>query len=316
MTLRQKTLLLIGVTLISLLGVLYTTLSYLLMSHLYEIEQQRTRQEMRRALNVLSEDVAQMSVSARQWGAWDDTYAFMEDNNKRYIPSNLSPAAFSDLQLNVIVLLRNSGQKVFSQGFDLKQEKAVPVPQELTKQLAKGNPLLRHPNLTSARSGILVLPQNPLLIASQPIVTTDHKGPVRGTLIMGRYLNTQEIKRLETLNQLSLTVKRVDDSQLPPDFQTVRSALETSGQKQISPESSNLLGSEEIVVSPLNDDEIAGYVLLKDIYNKPALILRVDMSRAIHKQGRASLRYLIISLFGVGLVFCIGTLLFLEKLVL
>ena len=71
-----------------------------------------------------------------------------------------------------------------------------------------------------------------------------------------------------------------------------------------------------IFIRPLDIQSIAGYALLKDIYGKPALILRVDMPREIYSQGRASFLYLVLSLFVVALVFGVVTMVLLEKQVL
>ncbi len=56
--------------------------------------------------------------------------------------------------------------------------------------------------------------------------------------------------------------------------------------------------------------------MLPDIYGKPALLLRVDIPRDIYKQGLISLRYLLLSLLGVGIVFGASTVLLLERMVL
>lgn len=70
------------------------------------------------------------------------------------------------------------------------------------------------------------------------------------------------------------------------------------------------------LVRPLSPETVAGYTIIEDIYGKPAILMRVDSPRPIYKQGQASIRYLILSLLVVGLVFGVATLLILEKLIL
>ena len=156
------------------------------------------------------------------------------------------------------------------------------------------------------------------MIASNPILTSQNTGSIRGSLIMGSYLNAKRIQALRQRTQLSLSVYRIDDAQLPPDFQAVRSALEkTEADSSLSTQPSELSTKQApIIIRPLSADVIAGYTLLRDIYGKPALLLRADIPREIYKQGQVSLNYLILSLLGVGIVFSIGTLLLLEKTVL
>ncbi|HAX80115.1 MAG TPA: histidine kinase [Cyanobacteria bacterium UBA11372] len=320
MTLRQKTLLLIGVTLIGLLGVLYATLSTILLGYLYDLEVRKTRQELKRAVDALSEDVAQLSVVARQWGVWDDAYKFMENGDslrdgyaeRNFIKTNFSDSLFFDFRLNLVLLSRPAGQIVFSRGFNLRKQKAMPVPQALID----ANFGLQSTDLRSGYRGILLVPEGTLIVASQAIITTNGTGPSRGSLAIARYLNTAELNRLKALNQLSITIHKVNNPRLPTDFQQVRSEFELSKERLLNLESNRLLSSEEFVIRPLNNDTMCGYALLRDIYNKPAVLLRVDSPRVIYKQGLVGLRYLIFSLLGVGLIFIVATLLLLEKLVL
>ncbi|NJN99941.1 MAG: hypothetical protein HC875_40465, partial [Anaerolineales bacterium] len=119
---------------------------------------------------------------------------------------------------------------------------------------------------------------------------------------MGRFLTAAEVKRLAGLTDLSLTLQRFNSpALLPPDFQTARDAL-ASGAASF--------------VQALTTNTIAGYAPLLDIYDQPALILRVDLPRDIYAQGQASLRFFALSLAGVSLVFGLLTLWLLEKLVL
>ncbi|GET41194.1 adenylate/guanylate cyclase domain-containing protein [Microseira wollei] len=318
MTLRQKTLLLIGVTLIGLLGVLYATLSTILLSYLYDLEVRKTQKELKRALDSLSEEVAQLSVVARQWGVWDDAYKFMENGDslrdgyaeRNFIKTNFSDSLFFDFRLNLVLLSRPSGQIVFSQGLHLRQQKAMPVPQGLID----ANFELQSTDLSSRYRGILLVPEGTLIVASQPIITTDGRGPSRGSLAIARYLNTAELNRLKALNQLSITIHKVNNPRLPTDFQQARSEFELSKERLLNLASNRLLSTQEFIIRPLNNDTMSGYALLRDIHGKPAVLLRVDSPRVIYKQGLVGLRYLILSWLGVGLIFVVATLLLLEKL--
>ena len=140
-----------------------------------------------------------------------------------------------------------------------------------------------------------------MLIASRPILTSEDEGPVRGALIMGRYLDAATIRHLSKITHLSLVMHSFNDQKLPSDFQSVRSSL-----------------SEEtpVIVQPLSDHKIAGYTLIKDIYGEPVLMLRVDIPRKIYRQGQVSMGYLFLSLLLAALVFGAVVLMLLEKQVL
>jgi sensor domain CHASE-containing protein len=81
MTLRRKTLLIIGLGLVVVVAAVYATSTLILMGGFANVEEQDTRQNVNRALAALSDDFAELMRSNRDYAAWDDTYAFIEDAN-------------------------------------------------------------------------------------------------------------------------------------------------------------------------------------------------------------------------------------------
>ena len=317
MKLRQKTLLLIGLTLVGLVGVLYATLSTIFRSSFAELEERNAHQNMRRVQEAVFEELETLNTTTADYAKWDDTYAFIQRVNENFVRANLLDENFVRLRLNMVLLFNTKGEQVVGKGFNLEQKKEIPIPDSLKKHLTPNSILLDHPNTTSRIVGILLLPEGALAIASNPILTSQGTGPSRGSLIMASYINNKRVQELAKRTQLSLTLYRVDDTQLPPDFQAVRSSLEkTELASSSNTQSERSTKGAPIIIRPLNANVIAGYTLARDIYGKPALLLRADMPREIYKQGQISLQYLILSLFGVGIVFIIGTLFLLEKMVL
>ena len=302
MTLRRKTFLIIVLTLFCSITVLYGVSKSILLDGFARLEKATAGQNINRALNSVSELLRDLDRRTVDWAIRDETYGFAGDNNLNYIGTNLTAATFLSLQINLVMFINSSGQIVFAKCFDLNKKEAIPVPEELKKSVNAGSPLLRHrPDPKDRITGIVLLTEGPMLVASSPVLTTQGKGPVRGTLVMGRYLDAAEIDRLGKVTGLSLTLYRFDDAKMPSDF---RAAL------------ASLTPDVRYISRPLNEKRTAGYTLIKDIFGRPALIMRVDMPRDIYMQGIASLRYLIYILFAAGLAAGIGIFLIADKLVL
>jgi adenylate cyclase len=304
MKLYQKTLLTIGITLTSLFGVLYATTSSILLNGFTQLENREVRQNVQRAQNAYTNYLTEFNSLNYQWAAWDETYTFIKNGNQDYIKRNLRPADFQTLNINLILYLNSSGKLVYGQGFNLKQRKFNPVPRGFLPSLRARMNLQQQPNKMNRFSGIVLLPEGALVITALPILTGQGKGPPRGTLIMGRYLNDDEIKHLSKLTRLDIALYKVNNQQLPPDVQTVNTIFANTSQQN------------SIFVQPSSEDRIKGYALLQDIYKEPALLLRVDLPRDIYQQGQVSLHYFIVSLLVVGFVFTVATLLLLRRLVL
>lgn len=310
MTLRQKTVLIIGVTLLCLLVTLYLSLSTIWLNRVAKIEFQQTHQNVERVTEALVNNLHELNSTAKDWAGWDDTYTFVTDVNERYIQENLAEASFVNLRLNFMLFINTVGEIKYGKGLDLQQKVAISVPASLKQYLATRPRLIQHNTLNSSHTGILLLPEGSLLVASHPILKSDRTGPIRGSLILGRLLNHDELIRLSQLTRLSLTIYPFNQVQLPQDFQSIKDELTQEESKD------KTLTQSKILVRPLSSQRIAGYTLLRDIEGQPGLLLRVDTKRDIYQQGKQGLHYLVLALLAVGFVFGYVTLLLLEKWVL
>jgi len=271
-----------------------------LLGSFLSLEQQDIRQHVERAANALNDDIATLEQTTADYAGWDDTYAFMEDRNQKYIATNYVDETLSNNRLNLVLLVDPSGTVVFGKAFDLitGQQQAIP---ERLRTFVAADPLLHHPTIDGRIAGIVLLPDGPLLLASQPILTSAYSGPSRGTLLMGRRLDSAEVQRLAETTRLSLGFYRPDDPLAPADLATAQAALASA----TTP-----------IEQPLSEQTIAGYTQLTDIYGAPGLILRVEASRSIYTQGKASMLYFILSLVATGLVFGLVIMVLIERIVL
>lgn len=226
----------------------------------------------------------------------------LNDQASRVTPDGKNALAvlIADLKLNTFLLADADGRIVFSRGYDEETQTLTSPPRGLFPHLTPDNPLLRHPNAESSLTGLVFIPEGPLLVASEYILSSQGGG-ILGTVIMGRFLDDEEIRQLSELTRLSLVVHRLDGSDMPEDFQDALSTV-----------------SDEtpVAVRTLDDNLVAGYTVLPDIQGEPGMIMRVDVPRDIMDKGRLSMLYLLISLVAVGLVMVALILFLLDKLVL
>lgn len=301
MKLRQKTLVIVNMTLAGLIGVIYFASSSILMGSIRKAEENEARQTVKGVENLLAQSQQSFSDRFSDWSAWDDTYKFIQDKNSKYIESNLVPKQLTSLKANYMVYVNAAGEAIYSTGYDEKTKTALPIPQELNSRILKKNDLLLlRPDTTTKQTGIMVLPTSTMWITSQPILTSDGTGPVRGSLIVGRRIDQNTIDELSRIARLPLKLYRFNDTQLPDSIQTIR----TQSQPQ------------NVIIETVSEKALAGYLLINDIDGKPGLILQVDIPRTTYEQGLANLKYLIISLIFAGLVFDAVVIFLLERSIL
>lgn len=299
MTLRKKTLLISGITLLSLFGAIYTTAKSILLSGFAQVEQKDTQQNVRRVIEAYNDELAKLDLMNADEAEWDGSYSAIKAGNYKYFNSGFNYGSLLRSGIDLVIFVRRADRRiVFANFINPKSKKSLPPPKELLTYLQSDDSLLLAKDQEQKQVGILRLPEGSLLISVRQVLTSEGKGPSPGIVVMGRYL---KINRLAERTHFKITKQRLDHPPMPLDFQIAERAL---------------IKGASIFVQPLNEDIIAGYTMLKDIDGNKALLLRVDLPREIYHKGQASVRYLIWSLLLVGLVFSLTTLLLLEKLVL
>lgn len=301
MTLRTKIILVISLLSALSIAALFLVQNIILSTRFARLERENTERNIDRAVGAVWEDVSSISTEVGDWAPWDDTYVFVQDNNTDYVTYNLTDETVANIGMNLILYVNNAGELVYGKAMDLENVVEVPLPPSVSELVSLGSPLIQMTDEQSSVSGIVSLPEGYLLVAAQPILTSLNKGPIQGTLIMGRYLDLAELQGLAELTCLSMVVHAVQDSNALADFQ--------SAQPSLSPE-------QPTVVRPLDKDRVAGYALLTDICGNPTLVLRIDQTRDIYKQGQETIGYVILTLVVLFMWSGAASILLLDRFIL
>jgi signal transduction histidine kinase len=302
MNLRRKTFLILAVALIIMTLVVYVGAQFILLDNYEALEKQRAEVNVKRCLSALSTELSELDSTASDWAAWDDTYAFIQDANDNYVKSNLVDDTFANLRLNMLLFINSTGNVVYGKAFNLQDMSETPVPQDLLQLLSASDFLWHHADTESSLTGIVPLQEAPLLIASRPILTSQSEGPIRGALIIGRYLNSEEIENLEKTIYLPVVITPFNESEARIAFQSLYS--------------SPSFEDTPIFTRQLNADIISGCALIKDVYGELSFMLRVDMYQDIYKQGVINVAFFILALLGSGALLGLVAILIVERGVL
>jgi len=300
MRIRTRTLLLIGGMTLGLLAIVYAISASLFLGRFRRLEQREARRGLEQARNALAGELDELSVFNHDWAAWDDTYEFIRNRNPEYLKSNLMDETFSGGRLNLMMFLDREGGIAYAKSFDWRRGQRLAVPGMLAEYLRPGGPLVTGGDLDEHTSGILLLPEEPVLIVAHPILTSTSQGPSRGTLIMGRYLGAAELSELAEQTRLELRITRLDRGE----------------PEELPREARDQLLREGRLVRALDRKRIAAYAVLPDVRGQAALVLRSVIPREVYAQGLTGVRYLVLSLFLVGLAFGILVMVLLEAAVL
>ncbi len=310
--LRRKTLAIVGMAAIVSIVVLCIALSVLVSGDFRALEVQYARQDAQRTMDALSADMESLTIAVREYAEWDDTYEFVETRNPAYVQSNLIDRTFSALRLNAIAIANSQHQVLYSQGYDVVRGRMQPADRSLLEYLAGPGQqtLLAHDRPEQVTSGLVKLPEGVLMVAARPIVTSQGVGPIRGTLVVGRWLDPREIDRLAASVELRLSLKPASQVER---FQGQREGLTTSAADQVV---SSLSRSPIAITSVESEDALQAEILLRDLQQQPVTILQISLARDIYHRSQRAIRYLGAATVFCGLLFGGVALLSIEKLVL
>ena len=300
-SLRRKTLLIISVAMLGLVGGLYALSRVVLLRGFSKIEDEFARQNLERASSALANELEMLDRITSEYAEWDQTYAYMQKKNPGYVRSEFPGATFLEVKINFVVILDTSGREVFSKGFNLAQREEVSLPDGLKDHLKPGSLLATHHDQSGHVVGILRLPSGPMLIDSHPILKSNAEGPAAGTLIMGRLLDSDEILHLGEMTHMPFDIETPESAGAWPEFHATDAA---SG------------SAAPMLVQDINGDSLAAYEELNDIYGKPVAVLRILLPRKIYQQGHTSLLQFLLLLLAAAFAFGAVTLYLLERAVL
>ncbi|MBI5017600.1 MAG: response regulator [Deltaproteobacteria bacterium] len=286
MTVRRKRLAILGFTLVAQIIFLYVISRNVvqggfrkverdLLESFGKVEELDATKNVQRVLGALNNSVENLNLQLADWAQWDDTCQFVVDQNEAYRKSNLQDNGLAAVRINLIVIANRDGRIVFSAAFDSAAGKSIPISEHLRPYLSPNGILLKHESPRSARAGLMMLPDRPILLASRPIVQSDGAGPVRGSMVFGRFLDNAEFHQLSAIIHLTIARQRADEKNLPEDFRQAAGALSAK---------------TPIAVRAVDEKVIAGYTAVKDLLGRPALLLRVESPRTVHSHGKAAQR--------------------------
>ncbi|HMA04583.1 MAG TPA: CHASE4 domain-containing protein [Methanomicrobiales archaeon] len=301
MDLRRKLLIVVGVTLICTLIAFYAITHGAVLGAFVTLEERNTQQNMNRFMNLLSDDLSSLDSVVRAWAPRDDTYTFLRDGNTQYIEKNFRAETFTSNRLNFMVFLNTSGDISYAKAFDLSSGQEESLPPSLAGMVA-GNEILRSFSQNDASlSGFLMLAEGPVMVASAPITTKNYEGVSRGTLVVGRFLDDNEIRRIAQLTNQQVMMYRRSDPGSPADVREAQLELD---------------GGRTIWIQPDSPGTIAGYAPVEDLYHTPILIIKTQIPRQIYAQGQATLDYFTLSYIILILIFAITFLYLLDRSIL
>ena len=299
MLLRAKVVLAVSILYACFLGLTYLVHQRTMIPHFLQLEKQELEKSMSRLRHGIDNQVASLTRMAHDYGYWDDTYEFVVGGSKDYIESNLVPGTFSGNEVNLICIVRTTGRILWSGGMNLEDESALTIEPFTSERMPLGHVLMSPGDPDGSSGGLIATEHGPMLIASEPILTSEEEGPSRGRFIFGKLLNDEVLSKIASDFALDAVVSPFEPAAIDAGLRSRMTEAAPVGDP-----------------IELDDGQAAILSVLRDVSGEPYLTATVRMPRVLLAEGRHEARFAMIFFMSSGLLVLFILLWFLNQYVL
>jgi diguanylate cyclase (GGDEF)-like protein len=253
-----------------------------------KIETHQINSNLNRTQKAFNNMLTSLRVLTNDWSNWDDLYSFMQQKNQKFISSNMLPTTFENPKLNFILFFDAQQKFYYGKYYDFdKKILSDTMPSGLISFLESHIQFMKRANDAGGKVGLFKIPEGYVVMSFLPILTSDAKGPIRGTIMMGYFLNDKQIQKLSETLEMNLKFFALPLQNNDAGLQKIAHDLQISGNYGIQVQ---------------NDKAALGYILLKDIDSKPAGMFQVDFSRTLYSEVLDTVQHYVTILILLGVL--------------
>lgn len=299
MTLRTKTLTIVGIAIGGLLAFTYLVSTWILAGSYREIEQQDALERAERLHQSIVDAQSRVSATLKTWTEMDEAGRYISRGDTSFL-RNFRASSLAASGISLVVITDRAGKLLYTTAIANQTGKVAAFPVEWRRYFIRRNRFVEQA-MDRPRTGIVMFTNGPMLIASRPVPASVVDGERCGNVVIGRSLDEAGIRLLSVGVRAPISVVRMDRPAADPSTAAIVSLLSRG---------------PEPIVRPVSANWNATYVRVTDVDGNPALVVRALYPREVYRTGRFSQTLLVVALVLVGLVFSAVAVALIEHLVL
>jgi len=299
MSLRSNILIVSGLVLFGLVVTVGMLSQRMLLVSNDQLEERLVRQNVERARDAISMEIAALDRLAADWAGRRDLCEFARGGNAGLRAEHMSDDILRDLALNLVSIVDTNGTIVF--GRMCESGGVSDLSPFFDHVLAETDSIVSSHQSPGGRAGLLADPGRwPMLIVVRPIMTGRKNGQSGGVVILGRYLDLVRQQSIVAAIRQQVDISIQGRGQLSIDCREAHAQMEVYGKQ---------------FVRTAHEGTVSGYEHLDDIYGNPAFMLRVSASRKVYQMGVAGIRRDTALFLVIGLVLACAVLWLIDRYV-
>ena len=202
-TLSFKVLGIVGAVMVAYAAGNYAVQRHFVLREFTKLEAENAQRDDDRVDEALEREQAAVGTMASDWGNWSDIHDYMQSRNPAIPERDLSVSAMDGLGADYVALLDNEGQMVWSRSLHPETRASFSAPPVASTVMVTWKAAM---HAGEKRSGMIRTDLGPMMVAVAPVLNGEGGGPVRGSLILGRYVTPEVIADLAQRTKLEFTL--------------------------------------------------------------------------------------------------------------
>ncbi len=298
----RVTLIILGILiLISLID--FAIKTYAIYPSFIQLEQHEVKKNLERCKQAIDREISNLHMLCGDWSSWSDTYSYVQKPDKDYEESNLITETFTSYGLQLIIFLNDKNEVVWGKIYDPGIKNEINLKGFDMKIIPQNHPVLQFEQKDNLKArvhkGVFISEYGPLLFSSRPILKSNDEGPIRGTVIMGKFLSENVIETIRL--QAKVPFKLIlPDNTTHPDFPSIKAKIDKNNGPYIETLEKHLVAYEPYL----------------DGSSKTAFIIETQFPRGITEKGFTALKFSFIVMITTCLIILLIVYTLLHKSIL
>ncbi|SHK71647.1 diguanylate cyclase (GGDEF) domain-containing protein [Clostridium cavendishii DSM 21758] len=218
MSVKIKIILISFISCILIIVLTSSIFNFIISGYIDKLENNNIEDSFEILNSIINKEENNMGKIAIDWAQWDETYNFLADKNSNFIKNNFNNNTIKELNLNFMIFTDTKGDIVYSENYDLPNEKINLLTKKLNEYIRK---LGEFKNNSQIYSGIVLIDKKLLIVTAAPITTSNTKLKNNGILIIAKQVDKELLDYINKVTKAQLSFQEIIDSKQTNTFISV-----------------------------------------------------------------------------------------------
>ena len=281
MPLKLKIALMVGLTFLGLTSVELGGSMLLLRHSERKAEEETGRLGAERARSAMAQLAAHLRALAFDYGTWDEACAFLDDRNQTFLESNFPKGKPLPPRVDFVALLDREYHTVFASARDPRTGASLPLPYDSNQPFPAAEVLRTAMRTASGADGLIRLPGGIAVAAVHVAQVQGAAGLPHGFIVFGLRVGRPLVDDLAGMIG--------GRPSLVPWEEARRLGVNLADHPALA-------GPAGLATVVMSEDSLQTFVRLDDTVGNPAIAMRLDAERTVHRQAVLAQKYFLVSM--------------------